>query len=431
MKKPNLRADAANILLSVLEKGQSLRDTLPAAQEKHQDKDKAWLQEMVFGVLRQLPLLQYWLRQLLDKPLKGRNKVAEHLIVLGLYQLAFSRVSDHAAVSETVAACPTLKVPGLKGLVNAILRNFVRQKLATKKPENAQILSGLPNWLFQQISQHYPEQSEQLIHSMHNKAPIWLRVNQQQCSVKQYCAELEQQQIAYQISEQHPDGLILQRSCDITSLPGYDKGWFAVQDGAAQLAARLLSPQQGESILDACAAPGGKTCHILELQPGLKRCLALDVDQQRLLRVAENLHRLGHNADLVTGDASDTNSWWDGVPFDRILLDAPCSATGVIRRHPDIKWLRKASDINELVALQAKIMDALWPTLKSGGHMLYATCSILPQENGQQIGAFLSRHQDASVQKIPQGNVNNHPGRQILPGEQQMDGFYYCMLLKS
>ncbi|WP_438865102.1 16S rRNA (cytosine(967)-C(5))-methyltransferase RsmB [Neptunicella sp.] len=431
MSKPNLRADAAKVLLQVLDKGQSLRETLPAAQDRHQDKDKAWIQEMVFGVLRQLPLLQYWLRQLLDRPLKGRNKVAEHLIILGLYQLAFSRVSEHAAVSETVAACPSLKVQGLKGLVNAVLRNFIRQKWADNQPDDAQILSGLPSWLFKQLNQHYPDQVEQIIQSMRQKAPIWLRVNQQQCSIEQYCRALDEQNIRYQRSDSHPEGLILSRSGDITSLPGYAAGWFAVQDGAAQLAAHLLNPQAGERVLDACAAPGGKTCHILEIQPELKRCLALDVDQQRLTRVTENLQRLQHQADLIAGDASDPSSWWDGIPFDRILLDAPCSATGVIRRHPDIKWLRKAADIDELVALQARILDALWSTLKPGGKMLYATCSILPQENGQQISAFLSRTPDASVQIIPNGAIEPSPGRQILPGEQQMDGFYYCMLLKS
>ncbi|MBC3766616.1 16S rRNA (cytosine(967)-C(5))-methyltransferase RsmB [Neptunicella marina] len=415
--------------MQVLENGLSLREILPAEQQKFSDKDKAWIQQMVFGVLRQLPLLQFWMRQLLEKPLKGKNKVAEFVILLGIYQLAFSRVSTHAAVAETVSACQSLKVQSLKGLVNAVLRNFIRQDLATHTPDNAQIKSGLPNWLYKQVEQHYPEKLGVLVDAMHQQAPIWLRVNQRQITVQDYAKQLSEQQVEFSLSAEHAEAIILPRAGDITQLPGYQQGWFAVQDGAAQMAAALLDAQPNERILDACAAPGGKTCHILERQPNLQECIALDVDQSRLDRIAENLQRLQLNADLLCADAASPDKWWDGRQFDRILLDAPCSATGVIRRHPDIKWLRKAKDIDELVQLQSKIMDAMWPLLKPGGSMLYATCSILPKENHQQISAFLQRHKDASL-----GATTQHgdpPGRQILPGESQMDGFYYCMLLKS
>lgn len=431
MGKKNLRADAAKVLFQVLEQGQSLRECLPDVQEGHSEKDKAWLQEMVFGVLRQLPLLQYWLRQLLDKPLKARFKIVEQLLLLGFYQLAFSRVSTHAAVSETVGACPALKANGLKGLVNGILRNFIRKNTADNTPNDPQVESGLPKWLFKKLQDSYPHDMDSLINAMQIRAPIWLRVNRQQVAIKEYCQHLTDKDIDFELSPAHPDAIILQRSCDVTSLPGYKDGWFAVQDGAAQKAAMLLAPQANEIILDACAAPGGKTCHILEQQPGLKKCIALDVDEKRLTRVSENLSRLKLHAELIAGDGANPDSWWDGQQFDRILLDAPCSATGVIRRHPDIKWLRKSNDIDVLVALQSQILDAMWPLLKSGGTMLYATCSILPQENRQQVAAFLKRTQSATLDPITSDESAESPGMQILPGDGKMDGFYYARLIKS
>ena len=218
---------------------------------------------------------------------------------------------------------------------------------------------------------------------------------------------------------------------DVTSLPGFDSGWFAVQDGAAQLAAHYLKPEQGESILDCCAAPGGKICHIIELEPNISKTVALEIDEKRALKIKENLVRLGHDADIVVGDASMPEKWWDGRLFDRVLLDAPCSATGIIRRHPDIKWLRKAKDIDVLVNLQKQILDAIWPLIKPGGTMLYVTCSILPEENHLQIRDFLSRTDNALIDKTFYNDSVDSPGKQILPGDQQMDGFYYARLLKS
>tara|TARA_R110000772_G_scaffold96406_21_gene195049 strand:- start:17404 stop:18717 length:1314 start_codon:yes stop_codon:yes gene_type:complete len=427
----NLRADAASVLYQILEQGMSARECLPAAQQKHNEKDRAWLQEMTYGVLRQLPILQHWLRLLLDKPLKKNVKVVEHLIMLGFYQLAFSRVSTHAAVSECVNACAPLNAIATKGLVNAVLRNFIRQNMAQNLPDNEQVLSGQPKWLYKKLLNAYPHQYQDILDAMQNKAPIWLRVNIQRSSVDDYRLLLDQQDIAYEIQQEQPQGVVLSKGCDITTLPGYDEGWFAVQDGAAQLAAHFLNGQPNERILDCCAAPGGKTCHILELEPALTSCIALDIESSRLARIEENLTRLGHKAELICGDASEPSAWWDGQQFDRILLDAPCSATGIIRRHPDIKWLRKSSDIDTLVALQAKIIDAMWLLLKPGGTMLYATCSILPEENQLQINAFLSRTADASVDSSFANDASDKPGRQVLPGQKQMDGFYYARLLKS
>ena len=425
----NLRAAAAQVLFQILEQGKSARDCLPAAQTKLKEQDKAWLQEMVYGVLRQLPLLQFWLRQMLDTPLKNKFKITEHVIMLGFYQLAFSRVSQHAAVSETVNACQVLKIDAMRGLVNGILRNFIRTETSEQRPEDPQINSGLPKWLYKKLSVAYPDSLAELITQMESKAPIWLRVNRQQISAEDFAAALTEHNIAFTQSSQHADAIILDKTMDIIALPGFQQGWFAVQDGAAQLAATYLGAQAGESVLDCCAAPGGKTCHLLEQTDKLD-VTALEIDPQRLQKIEENLQRLGLQARLICGDASQPATWWNGQQFDRILLDAPCSATGIIRRHPDIKWLRKATDIAALADIQAQILDAMWPLLKPGGVLLYATCSILPEENSQQINQFLQRSHDAILDpEFVRGP--NQVGRQILPGEQQMDGFYYCRLLKS
>ena len=430
-KPKNLRADAAWVIYQIIENGKSSRDCLNQVQQRHTQQDKAWLQEMSMGVLRQLPQLQLWLRELLDKPLKGNKKIVEHLMMLGFYQLAYSRVSPHAAVGETVNATQSLGAVGLKGLVNAILRNFQRQERHLQVSDDPRVKAGLPKWLYKSLRENYPAEFNDITQAMNAVAPIWLRVNRQKISRDEYAAALTEAGIDYTIPPNHNDALILVTRTDIPGLPGFSAGWFAVQDGAAQLAAGYLGPAPGETILDCCAAPGGKTGHILELQPAVASLLALDSDASRLDRVAENMQRLQHTATLRQGDASQPQDWWDGNLYDRILLDAPCSATGVIRRHPDIRWLRNKDDINQLVSLQATILDALWPTLKPGGTLLYATCSILAAENSQQMKAFVQRHTDAQVSPLTKTETVEMPGRQILPGEQQMDGFYYCRLLKS
>ena len=386
---------------------------------------------MSLGVMRRLPLLQHWLRSLLDRPLKGNKKVIEHLILLGLYQLNFSRVSNHAAVGETVAAASYLNAAGLKGLVNAVLRNFQRENLAGKPVDDAIINSGLPKWLFKAIENAYGDDAEQVRNETNAMAPIWLRVNKLQTSLVAFTQALDKAGVEYTLSANHADAVILTKREDITALPGFEKGHFAVQDGAAQLAAHYLEPQANERILDCCAAPGGKTGHIVECAPDTQYVLALDADATRLKRVEENMTRLKHTVDIKQGDAANPDTWWDGKPFDRILLDAPCSATGVIRRHPDIRWLRKANDIDNLAQLQRRILETLWGLLKPGGTLLYATCSILPKENIAQIQQFLADTPDASLSPIVKTETVDKPGRQITPGEQQMDGFYYARLVKS
>ena len=430
-KQKNLRADCAWVIYQILEQGKSSRDCLERVQRRHNPKDNAWIQEMSLGVMRRLPLLQHWLRSLLDRPLKGNKKVIEHLILLGLYQLNFSRVSNHAAVGETVAAASYLNAAALKGLVNAVLRNFQRENLADKSVDDAIINSGLPKWLFKAIENAYGADADQVRSETNAMAPIWLRVNKLQTTLAAFTEALDGVGVEYTLSDNHADAVILTKREDITSLPGFDKGHFAVQDGAAQLAAHYLQPQANERILDCCAAPGGKTGHIVECAPDTEYVLALDADATRLKRVEENMTRLKHVVDIKQGDAANPETWWDGKPFDRILLDAPCSATGVIRRHPDIRWLRKANDIDNLAHLQRRILDTLWGLLKPGGTLLYATCSILPKENTAQIQHFLADTPDATLSPIVKTETIDKPGRQITPGEQQMDGFYYARLVKS
>lgn len=415
----NLRADTAWIVYQVLEEGRSCRDVMPSVVDHYSSaKDRNWLNEAVLGVLRCLPVLQTWLRPRLKKPLKGDKKIVEHLLLLGLYQLKFMRVSAHAALNETVSACAVFQAQSLKGLVNAILRDAQRSDLTL--PEDKLLASGLPKWLFNSIRTHYPSNATQIIENINAKAPIWLRVNSHKISVEDYCSHLQETNVQFEQPEGMTNAIIVHHT-NILSLPGYKEGWFAVQDGAAQLAASLLDPKDNDRILDCCSAPGGKACHLFSLAP-TAHITALDNSSKRLQRVSENCERLYCSLNILSGDACEPNSWWDKQLFDKILLDAPCSATGVIRRHPDIRWLRKGSDIPTLVSLQARILRAIWPTLKSGGVMVYATCSILPEENRQQIDAFVEETHNAS---------RDRDDIQILPGDRQMDGFYYARLIKS
>lgn len=430
-KQRQLRSDAAWVLYQILENGKSSRDCLTKVQNRHTQQDNAWLQEMTMGALRKLPQLQIWLRGLLDNPLKGNKKILEHLMLVGFYQLAYTRVSHHAAVSETVEAAEVLGGRNLKNLINAILRNFIRLEIATQESDDPIIQSGFPKWFYKKLTAAYGDNGSDILAQSNTVAPIWLRINTLKTTMKDFTQALTKANVQYTLSDEHADGVLLQSRHDVTKLPGFAQGWFAVQDGAAQLAATYLDPQAGDYILDCCAAPGGKTGHIIERQPQIKSVTALDNDKYRLKRVSENMQRLGHAPMIVQGDASQPSQWWDNTQFDRILLDAPCSATGVIRRHPDIRWLRKSTDIANLVKLQADILRSLWPLLKSGGTLVYATCSILPEENAQQISQFLADTPDAVLAPLTDNESAAQPGRQILPGEQQMDGFYYARLIKS
>ncbi len=426
-KHMNVRAAAARVLYQVVDQGQSLSQQLPLAQQHIAPRDAALLQEICYGTLRWLPRLEHIVQALIDKPLKGKQRVFHHLLLVGLYQLGYMRIPAHAAVAETVNATKTLKRPQLRGLINAILRNYQRDQASLDDASQAESAGQHchPSWLLTRLQQAYPNQWQEIIAANHQKAPMWLRVNRQHHTQASYLAELQAAGIDGSPHTQALDAIKLDAPCDVTRLPGFTQGWVSVQDAAAQLAVDYLQPDSAEHILDCCAAPGGKTCHILEHQPDAI-VTAIDADENRLSRIKENLSRLGLNAEVKHADARLPSAWHTGPAFDRILLDAPCSATGVIRRHPDIKWLRRDSDIQALVTLQAEILDAMWQQLAPGGTLVYATCSVLPDENATQIRAFLTREPTA----ILRTGTHDQPGRQILPGEHDMDGFYYACLKK-
>lgn len=426
----NIRLIAARVLARILQDGQSLTTALEAALPGVEaSKDQAFIQAVCYGVCRHYHRLDFILSQLLTKPIKDTELKA--LALVGLYQLSFMRVKPHAAVSETVLA--TAKKPWAKGLINAVLRNYIREQANLEQQADHNPIAQLshPAWLISALGQDWPEHAAQLCEANNQQAPLVLRVNLARGSREHYIELLAKQGYPAVAVEHCPSALALHKPIAVELLPGFADGLVSVQDTAAQLAAYLLDVQPGQRVLDVCAAPGGKTAHILEHQPLLKELLAVDIDRARLQRVSDGLARLQLNAQTIVGDAAQPQTWWDGQLFERILLDAPCSALGVIRRHPDIKLLRRAEDIPVLQALQHSILRAIWPLLAPGGLLLYATCSVLKQENEQQIADFLAAHPDAAERPISAewGQARSH-GRQILTGADGMDGFYYAGLVK-
>ncbi len=427
----NTRLVAARVLSRVLQDGQSLTAALDNAfLTMESGKDRAFIQALCYGVCRQYQRLDFILSQLLDKPLKDTDVKA--LALVGLYQLKFMRVKPHAAVSETVLAAR--KKPWAKSLINAVLRTYLReQEELEHKADKSQVAAlSHPDWLIKQIEQDWPEQALKILLENNQQPPMVLRVNLAKTSRDDYLQLLAGQDVMAETVSFCPSAIRLDKPVPVDLLPGFADGLVSVQDTAAQLAAGLLDVQPGHRVLDVCAAPGGKAAHILESQPQLKELVAVDIDESRMQRVSENLQRLGVQATLVVGDAAKPEDWWDGKLFDRILLDAPCSALGVIRRHPDIKLLRRTEDIGQLQALQKSILQAVWLLLAPGGLMLYATCSILKQENEQQVQAFLTEHSDAVELPInADWGVTGVCGQQILTGESAMDGFYYARISKQ
>jgi len=428
----NVRTLAARCCFEVVDQGMSLSEVLPKAQTLLDNAlDKALLQEMCFGVMRYLPQLEAVCSQLMSKPLVKQLRPLQFLLYVGVYQLKFMRIPDHAAISETVDAARELKGQSLTKLINGVLRNVQRQPELFNFDSAADAVKfNHPGWLINKLQQAYPIQWQSILDANQQKAPLWLRVNVNKIDPTQYAAALTRAGIEYSRPvAKLPAAIKLTQAQDVTTLPGYAEGLFSVQDAAAQYAAQFLQPDNSHRILDACCAPGGKTCHILELAPEAQ-VTALDKEPKRLVRVHENLNRLGLNARVIAADAAEPQSWWQGELFDRILLDVPCSATGVIRRHPDIRWLRKNNDIAVLAALQQRILQQCWQLLAPGGILLYATCSVLPEENAAQISWFLSQHPDAELMPLPQ-QPTQQPGWQLLPGEQDMDGFFYARLIKN
>jgi len=429
----NPRALAALIIKQVVG-GRSLSDVLSKELEKIGPDYRPLIQEICYGVMRWYPRLDALVQQLLERPLKAKDGDVRALILMGCYQLLYMRVADHAAVTETVEATKALNKPWATGLVNGVLRRFQREQdeLLERLVDNPVAHNAYPAWLLDAIKTAWPEQWQAIIEASNQRPPMSLRVNRHHQSRDAYAERLNSQGIASSVFTDVPTALVLEQPQDVLELPGFLDGDVSVQDAGAQIAAGLLDLQPGQRVLDACAAPGGKSCHILEIEPELASLVLVDVDATRLERVKENLQRLKLNAELCQGDASAPAGDWANRQYDRILLDVPCSATGVIRRHPDIKCLRRKGDIPALVSLQSEILDAIWPLLAPGGKLLYCTCSLLPDENDIQVMQFLQHHPDAqeSPIKADWGFARSY-GRQILPGGQQtMDGFYYAVLEK-
>lgn len=429
----NPRLAAAKALAAVLNGKASLNSSLPTQLDKVEDRDRGFTQDLAFGTARWQPRLSALAEQLLQKPFKAADADVEALLLVGLYQLLYTRVPAHAAIGETVGCADKLKKPWAKALLNAVLRRAQRESeaLLAGLERDPVVRTAHPRWLQKSLKAFWPEQWEAITAANNAHPPMILRVNRRHHRRDAYLALLTQAGIGAAACTYSRDGIVLDAATDVRSLPGFALGWISVQDEAAQLAADLLDLAPGQRVLDACCAPGGKTCHILEAEPGLAGVVAVDLEAKRLVRVRENLARLGLDAELIAADGRDTGAWWDGKPFQRILLDAPCSATGVIRRHPDIKLTRQPDDIAALATLQGELLDAMWPTLAVGGILLYATCSTLPTENTEVIAAFLARTSGARELDLDtQAGLKQPHGRQLLAQEGGHDGFYYAKLIK-
>lgn len=397
-------------------------------------RQRALAMELVQGVLRWRWKLEYLLAQLMKKPLRAKEQELQLVLLLALYELMELSTPDYAVVNETVQLSRSLGKSWASGLVNGVLRSFIRDQskyLSSTESDDVAKYSH-PDWLIKRVRKDWPEHWQQILQANNQRPPLWLRVNRLQHETQQYKRLLDEQGVESTLHPAAPQAIMLERGIDVLSLPGFDQGAVSVQDVGAQLAAGLLDTRAGQNVLDLCAAPGGKTCHILELEPEIKKLVAVELEEQRMQRVKENLDRLKLDAELRVADATDSSSWWDGEFFDRILVDAPCSASGVIRRHPDIKSLRREDDLASLAHTQQKILQQAWKMLSPGGVLLYVTCSVLRQENEAQITMLLSENNDADELIIDAswGMKCDH-GRQLLPGDYDSDGFYFACLSKA
>ncbi|MFL6711487.1 MAG: 16S rRNA (cytosine(967)-C(5))-methyltransferase RsmB [Sulfurifustis sp.] len=426
------RAIAAQVIARVVLEGRYLDTALEEARAG-QTNDAAnfpLVQELAYGTLRWYHQLAGISALFLSRPFKRKDTDVHALLLTGFYQLRYMRVADHAAVDTTVSAAERLNKAWSKGVLNACLRAYQRETERVDRAIDAsmELRYSHPSWLIDAICRDYPNDWKRVLEANNERPPMTLRVNTARIRRDEYQATLAARGIAARPHASVESALVLAEPLPVEDLPGFVAGQVSVQDAAAQLAAVLLDAEPTHRVLDACAAPGGKAAHILERTPAIRELVALDVDVARLARVRDNFARLGLTARVVAADATDPARWWDGVAFDRILLDVPCSATGVIRRHPDIKVRRRHADLVPLRETQDRLLDAVWPCLAPGGKLLYATCSILDEENAGQVNAFLRRHADAALERVRLST--GRPGGQILPGQDEMDGFYYACVRK-
>ncbi|MGI0118545.1 16S rRNA (cytosine(967)-C(5))-methyltransferase RsmB [Zooshikella sp. RANM57] len=430
--KLSARTAAALVIKEVIVNKQSLASLLPRYSLRVAQAESGLFQALCFGCCRHFYELHYTARHYLQKPLKPKDQDMMALIMLGILQLTHMRTPAHAAVSATVAGAKELKKPWANKLINGVLRSYQRQQSDASPNNNTEAVFNHPSWLLAMLKMQYPDQWQAIVAANNQHPPMTLRVNQRNIQRDEYLQTLQRNGIEAFATPHSPVGIQLNQPTDVALLPHFAEGFVSVQDEAPQLTPALLDLAPGQHALDACAAPGGKTCHMLEHEPKLASMLALDCDSERLQRISENLTRLNLSAHCIAGDASKPEEWWNGQLFDRILLDAPCSATGVIRRHPDIKLLRQANDIENLAKLQQQILSALWALLKPGGKLLYATCSVMQQENSQQIAHFLQQTSNASLLNLEvDWGVDTGYGRQLFPTDNSHDGFFYALLQKK
>ena len=431
-----MRAAAAEAVNDVSKKGRSLDVALAAAEARVSTDDRSLLRMLCFGTLRNHWRLQEWIDALLDRPLKKQDDIVKALLAVGLFQLTDTRIPDHAAVSQTVEAARLLRRPRHAGLLNAILRRFGREGFADAEPRTEEARHNHPRWLIDRIKCDWPEDWQRILTANNDRAPMWLRANSQHVTADQYRTQLQAIGIDATLLDGVDNALRLAEPVAVAGLPEFGAGHVSVQDAAAQIAAPWLLAGGAKRILDACAAPGGKSGHLLELGGQEIVLTCVDKDPERLETVAASLRRLELAATVLAGDASKPDEWWDGNRFDGILLDAPCSASGVIRRHPDIKVLRRQSDIVSLSRLQGALLTALWPLLTPGGRLLYVTCSVLAAENDGVVARFLDATEDAAENHmLPNNNIRDVMrrkvrGYQVLPGTAGLDGFYFACLEK-
>jgi 16S rRNA (cytosine967-C5)-methyltransferase len=437
-----VRAAAARAIEAVTGQGRSLDAAFADAERDVAPGDRALLRMLCYGVLRHHWRLSDWLDALLDRPLKRRDGAVHALLVAGLYQLHDTRIPDHAVVSESVAAARVLRRPQHAPLVNAVLRRARRDRIFDRPPSNDEARYDHPRWLLDALRADWPDDWEAIVAANNDRAPMWLRTNPNHGSAGDYVRRLEAAGIAgATLLAAAPQAVRLAEPVPVDDLPGFAAGQVSVQDAAAQLAAPWLLAGLEGRVLDACAAPGGKSGHLLELGGGRIELTCLDRDAERLEGVAANLDRLGFDATLVAADASKPGEWWDGAPYRAILVDAPCSASGVIRRHPDSKRLRRATDIPALAGVQRELLEALWPLLVPGGRILYVTCSVLAAENEAVAGEFRDHRADGGSKRQDEAVLQDYNirdlmrpracGHQILPGTDGLDGFYFAGFVKT
>lgn len=443
----SVRARAARIVADVAERGRSL-DAVLSGESTSTKQERGLLRSLSYDSIRWYIRLDALLGRLLSRPNQSLEPEIRALAIVGLCQLIYTDIPAHAAVAETVAATKFLKQPRASGFVNAILRRCQREQeqLLPQIDRDLATRTAHPHWLVERLRKDWGDRANDILAANNQRPPFWIRVNRLRVTPANYRQQLQASQIGVAASIFEGTALLLDRAMDVSELPGFEDGLVSVQDAAAQLAGHLLDPQPGERILDACAAPGGKTGHLLELTPGLAALTAVDVSPERLTRVTQNLQRLFARSDVAelrAADAAEPASWWDGKPFNRILLDVPCSATGVIRRHPDIKLLRRSDDIAALASRQSQLLRTAWTLLQPGGRLLYASCSALQAETTAVIEDFLRtepRARDATgerlqalpsfAQALDEGTCAGANGLRIAAGSAGMDGFYYALLEK-